>query len=172
MFITNIKFSFRSRKKIDRKKIQNIKKIISYEKNHNFIIRYKKSVFTLLGKSLYHINCTGLKTFCDVKKNILFFSKISKINFNFFFNFKIDCLTVKFYLQPGLKNCFLQKKSSLFSVLQTSRFPATILKYITKNGKISISYFNEKGVTILLGAKKISEVDNILKILKAEFDFK
>lgn len=171
MRITNIKFSFRSRKKIDRKKIQKYKKIISYEKNYNFIIRCGKSVFTLLGNNSNFINCTGLKEFCDVQKNIFFFSKFSKINIKHFFNFKIDCLTVKIHLQPGLKNNFFKKKSSFFSVIETTRFPATILKFKNGSQKISISYFNERGIAIILGAKKISQIKPILNLLKSEFNF-
>ena len=82
--VTNIKFSFKSKNKIyDICKDFDIK---CYTKNHNFIIRADFCVFSFLGKNRQFVNVTGVQNVDQIKKSILFFSKITGINLSQFFD--------------------------------------------------------------------------------------
>lgn len=169
--VTNVKFSFRSRRTINKDVLMTNPEIDCYTKNHNFIIRFNKTVFSLLGRSLQHVNCTGIRNFQQLKNSIFYFSLFSKIKTSDFFSIKIDCLTLKISIKKNIKNLFLEKKSSFFQILQTSRFPASILKLKILNRKISCLYFNERGILLILGLKKVKHAHFVIRLLRSEYDF-
>ena len=169
--VTNVKFSFKCRKAVNKNIFMSNNKIRCYTKNHNFIIRDGKAVFSLLGRSLHHVNCTGITSKDQLKKAIFNFSFFSEIDVLDFFCIKIDCLTLKLSVKKNIKNLFFERKSSFFQILQTSRFPATILKLKILTRKISCLYFNERGILLIIGLKKVKHAHFVVSLLKSEYDF-
>lgn len=167
--VTNIKFSFKSKNEVyDIRKDFDIK---CYTKNHNFIIRTNFCVFSFLGKNRRFVNVTGVQDVDQIKKATLFFSKITGIKVSQFFDFKIDCLAIKLFLEPGLKSKFLGGKSEIFKIVKTTRFPATILKANHDGLKTSLSYFNSHGVVIVNGLRRLSQLKSLILSLKKDFNF-
>ena len=146
-------------------------KIKCYTKNHNFVIRHGKTVFSLLGRCLQNVNCTGLKNLEELVKSIFYFSFYSKIDITNFYAVKIDCLTLKIFIKKNIKNLFSEKKSCYFQILQTTRFPASILKLRILNRKISCLYFNERGILLILGLQKVKHAHFVIRLLKSEYNF-
>ena len=168
--VTNIKFSFYSDQKI--RKFSTDSAIFSvYVKSKNLIIKTEYGTFSLLAGNRNNVNCTGLDNAQKIKKAVIFFAKISNQKLYSFQKFKIDCLAIRIQLQPNLKKIFLEKTSSNFRPIDTSRFPGLILKYRDNNIKISISYFNRKGIAILTGLKDLRNLDKVITLLKNDFEF-
>ena len=168
--ITNVKFSFTSRKKI--KKFSGDPTIsTAYIKSQNLIIKSEFGVFSLLSGNSSNINCTGVNSIKKIKTAVIFFAKISNQNLSNFHKFQIDCLAIRVDLKPNLKTNFLYKTSQNFKIIDTFRFPGLILKYQNKNIRISISYFNKKGCAIVTGLKNLGNLHKIINLLKSDFEF-
>ena len=173
--VTNIKFHFRCKKNIDFEIIKKNHEVVFYVKNSNFILRTKHGVFSFLGKHKRFVNVTGLKNHRDVENAIYHFEKMSKIDRFFFYGFSIDVLTIKSWLGKGQKENFFNKKSDIFHVFETSRFPATIIKIndqFSLKIKASVLYFNKSGIVILTGLQSVSKLPELILLLKKEFDLK
>lgn len=170
--VTNIKIHFRCKKNIDFEIIKKNREVVFYVKNSNFILRTSYGVFSFLGKNKRFVNVTGLKSHRDVEKAICYFEKMSKIDRNFFYGFSTDVLTIKSWLGKGQKENFFNKKSDIFQVFETSRFPATIIKINDQfflKIKASVLYFNKSGVVILTGLQSVNKLPELIRLLKEEF---
>ena len=169
-YVTNIKFSFKSRSRIAfLRKSPYIHE--AYTKNNNFIMKTKFGVYSILGRNLEFVNCTGVRDREAVVKCILFLCEITNVRPSDLHTFNIDCLATKIRLEPGLKSRFHEKKSENFHLVKTTKFPATIFKLRCNGAKISLSYFNRRGVAIVNGLKKIEFLDFVIKMLKKDFGF-
>ena len=117
--------------------------------------------FSILGKSQYHVNVTGVESFDLIILVVLYFCHLFNVEYNELTSVNIDCVTAIAKVKSGLHNKIINNfDNAMFQLSVPEKFPAIILR--NKNLP-TLSYFIKNGKLLIVGCIGVNDINYVVK---------